>query len=285
MKRVLFGLGMFFSLSFCISCQREIDWGIPQNGDKNDGTVLSKYIEFDPSLPSAQDTTNVYTFTYDNSKRIKRIYLVGYVPGSAGYQITTDFFYNGTTSLPYKTIEVNQQATTYVDTSFYTFNNGFVTFDSSVNYRADNNVLLFTDVVSFSVTANKVFVRFKESTSVSSYQDSSTLTITRQNGNIIAQQDSTNAITDNMQLNYDNKVNPLYNVDIHYPIVYQHLFNSFNAQRNNLSEALIFSKFINPKMRLQYVYTYRSDGYPLTVNKNDLLHPAENRKGVFLYTK
>jgi hypothetical protein len=90
---------------------------------------------------------------------------------------------------------------------------------------------------------------------------------------------------DNLEWKYDNKVNPFYNVDIHYPIFYEHLFNSFNAQWNNRTDARSFSKLVNPKGHLKYNYTYRSDGYPVMVYKIDLLYPDESRTGVVLYTK
>jgi hypothetical protein len=39
------------------------------------------------------------------------------------------------------------------------------------------------------------------------------------------------------------------------------------------------------KSSIRYNYTYRADGYPLTVKKTDLLDPTENRKGLFFFTK
>jgi hypothetical protein len=288
MKLILFVLGIALSSLLFSSCQKEIHGDILQSPVNNDGTVLSKYIELDTTFSSGQDTTSIYTFSYDNQKRIKQIYQVKKFPGFPGalaYYITTDFFYSGGNTLPYKTIELDKEGITYVDTSFYTYNNEFVSTDSSVNYRADNNELLFTNVTSFSVTGNNVFVKLKELNGVSLYQDSATLTITRQNGNIITQQDPDNTITYNMQLNYDNKVNPFYNADIHYPIIYEHLFNSFNAQKNNTTEAISSTKLSGTKSQIKYIYTYRIDDYPLEVRKFDVLDPAENRKGLFFYTK
>jgi hypothetical protein len=204
---------------------------------------------------------------------------------SSIYYITTDFFYNGSNALPYKTIELDQEGITYVDTSFYSYNNGFVRLDSSINYRTDNNELLFINVISFSVTGSNVFVRLKASYPASTYLDSAMLTITRQNGNIITQQDPDNTITYSMQLNYDAKVNPFYTADIPYPIFYEHLFNSFGAQKNNKTEETDFTTLTGTQSHVKYIYTYRNDGYPLEVRRIDLLNPSENRKGLFFYTK
>ncbi|HEV8286335.1 MAG TPA: hypothetical protein VGQ09_18635 [Chitinophagaceae bacterium] len=282
----IFGITLPSLLFF--SCQKEIASDILLGTVKNDSTVLSKYIELDTAFPSGQDTTSIYTFSYDNLKRIKQITQVKKFPGQPSttvYNITTEFFYSGNERLPYKTIELNQEGVTYVDTSFYTYSNGLVRSDSSVNYRVDNNELLFTNTVSFSVSGSSVFVKLKEINGTSIYSDSATLTITRQNGNIISQYDPQNAITDNIQLKCDNKVNPLYNADIHYPIIYEHLFNSFNAQKNNITEDTRFTRLVNPKQHLQYSYSYRPDGYPLTVKKDDLLNLTASRKGLFFYTK
>ncbi len=285
MKFILSVLGIILPCLVFFSCQREIHGDISQAVVENDGTVLSKYIELDTTVPSGQDTISVYTFSYDNLKRIKRIYQVKNFPGVNTYYITTDFFYNGSESLPSKTIELDQETITYVDTSFYTYSNGFVRSDSSVNYRVNNRELLFTDVVSFSVTGNNVFVKLSEATPVSGYEDTATLTITRQGSNIITQLDPDNTITYSKQLKYDNNINPFYNADIHYPIIYEHLINSFNAQKNNTTEENDFTKLSGTKSQVRYVYTYRSDGYPLEVRKFDLLDPSENRKGLFFYTK
>jgi hypothetical protein len=199
------------------------------------------------------------------------------------YYVTTDFFYNGAETLPYKVVELNQEDVAYVDTTFYTYSNGFVSLDSSLNYVVSSQRWLYTNVIAFSVTGNKVFVRIKDIYRFSTYEDSATLTITRQNGNIIMQQDPNNTITENIQMTYDNKVNPFYRGDIHYPIYYEHLFNSFNAQKNNPLEQSF--SIGSSTSRIKYQYTYRSDGYPLTVTKTDLTYSSQSRKGIFIYTR
>lgn len=284
MKNIPYLLGVAM-LCVLASCQKEIDWRTPEKSPVDDGRVLSKYVELDTTLPSGKDTTNVYTFTYDNVHRIKRIYQVQSFNGIRTAEITTDFFYNGSETNPFKTIEVDKEAETYVDTSFYTYSNGFVRSDSSVFYSLTGNEFLFAYVISFSVNGNSVFVKFKQSTVASSYEDTATLTVTRQNGNIIKQQDADNTINYSMDAKYDNKINPFYAIDIHYPIIYEHLFNAFNAQKNNLIERTASTTLTGVESHLIYTYSYRNDGYPLTVNMQDLRRPNDNRKGLFFYTK
>jgi hypothetical protein len=270
------------------SCQKEIHGDVLPATAKNDSTVLWKYIEFDTIFPPGQDTTSIYTFFYDNLKRIKQIQQVKNFPrfpGAFTYYITTDFFYSGSSALPYKTIELDKEGITYVDTSFYTYSNGLVSTDSSVNYSINDNEFLFANIISFSATGNNVFVKVKEIYPSSVYQDSATLTITRQNGNIVTQQDPDNKITYSKQLKYDNNINPFYGVDIHYPIFYEHLINSFGAQKNNITEEIDFTNLAGTASHVYNTYTYRDDGYPLVVKKIDLLVPAENRKGLFFYIK
>jgi hypothetical protein len=286
MKSILFTSGVVLSILFFSSCKKEANLGNPPDTVEKYDTVLSKYIELDTTRASGQDTTSIYTFTYDNLQRIKQISQVKKdFPGALPYYITTDFFYSGSGVLPFKTVEVDKEAITYVDTSFYTYSNGLVRSDSSVNYRVDNNELLFISTASFFVTGNDVFVKVKEFTSTSvAYEDSATLTITMQNGNIVAQQDPKNTITYSKQVKYDDKVNPFYKVDIHYPIFYEHLFNSFSAQKNNMTEVVDFTTS-GTQSHVKYSYTYRADGYPLQVRKIDVLDPTENRKGLFFYGK
>jgi len=286
MKNILVLTIIFALTGFLFSCQREVDNDLPStnpNPATNDSILLAKYVELDTTFSSGQDTTNIYTFTYDNLKRIKRIYQVENFLGSpqVTYYITTDFFYTGSDTLPYKTIELDQEGISYTDTSFYTYSNGLVRSDSSVNYRVNNNELLLISTISFSATGNNIFAKSKEvyfNPAILS-EDSSTLTIVRQNGNIITQQDPVNAISDDMQLSYDNKINPFFKADIHYPIFWEHLFNSFDAQKNNMTEE------ITSNSHVQYTYTYRTDGYPLTVRKTDLVDPTRSRKGFFFYTR
>ena len=283
-------VGIFFA-----SCQREVDFDLPPdpNPAVNDSTLLWKYIELDTTFPTGSDTLYKTVFFYDNRKRV-----TGYndydftIPGSTGIGIRK-YFYNGNDTIPYKTI-YNYQETNYIvaDTIYYFYNNGLVSSDSGIHYRnsfagGNNFEELFLKIRSFTNTGNNTIIDEK----VMDYlpviltcQSTITAVKTYANGNIIAEQNSSTGCVTGVwsnQFTYDNKINPLYKTDIHYSICIEQ-DESFGAQKNNPTQSISSLNNNNP---VQYIYTYRSDNYPVIVRVNDIANPSNNFKGLFFYTQ
>ena len=89
---------------------------------------------------------------------------------------------------------------------------------------------------------------------------------------------------EHFQMSYDDKINPLYKIDIRYPI-YDEQGLTFEAGKNNVLEEVATDELSNAFHHNKYNFTYRADGYPLIVRKLDLLDPNENRTGFFFYNK
>jgi hypothetical protein len=203
-----------------------------------------------------------------------------------------DYFYNGNDTLPYKTAEiVNDGGNIYRDTMFYLYTAGFVSWDSSRDFGVGSQYSIVSSATYIN-TGNTTFVSanswyYSPYSPVSFLHGDGTVSKTYQNSCITEQIDTavnpkiTNA--NHYQLAYDNKPNPFYRIDIHYPL-YGGLNGSLDAQKNNLREK-ISSDASSVFEHLQFSYSYRSDGYPLTVKKTDLLDPSQSRKGFFVYTK
>jgi len=104
-------------------------------------------------------------------------------------------------------------------------------------------------VAFYTNSGNNTFIQTRDSIFFAFFptrleRHSGTVFKTYQNGNIIMQNDTTgssNKVTnsDHYQLTYDNKINPFYKVDVHYP-VYGGLSGSFDAQKSNITEEIAY---------------------------------------------
>lgn len=294
-------LSLILIVSTIASCQRQSDSDLPANPGTdnnnnqpgNDSIYLSKYAEIDTTLPVGQDTTIVYTFSYDAFKRIKNVKIVEYYSPTYVYNYDIDYAYqsNGD-SLPYKVVEVDvEPAITYSETHYFTYNNGFVASDSGIWYRVTNNELLEKDLTLYTNSGNNTMVKTRDSVFATNnlFEHNGTVFKTYANNNITQQDDTTtisNSITgaSHYQLGYDNNVNPFYKIDIRFPI-YDRQGLAFTTGKNNITEEIAQDDLSNTFQNNKYTYTYRHDGYPLMVRKFDLLDAAENRTGFFFYTK
>jgi hypothetical protein len=85
------------------------------------------------------------------------------------------------------------------------------------------------------------------------------------------------------QWKYDNKINPFYRIDLHYPVhTTFYSVGGLTSQKNNATQEISSS---NNNVPVNFIYTYRSDDYPLIVRTVDPTNPSYNLKGLFFYTK
>jgi len=273
---------------FFFSCQKEVHGDIPQDvnpATQNDSILLSKYIELDTTLPSGADTMFQIRYTYDNEKRLKRYYLTDYAD-----EETVDFYYSGSDTLPYKTVDFwTNYGDVYRDTIFYSYINGLVSKDSIIEYNNSANQFFYTEVRSFTPVGSNTFLQHRHYSSpgqsLPDDEAKGTVYKTYQNGNIVVQDDSTSlsigfAYSAHQEVKYDNKVNPFYKaLPVRYPILYYWLI----AQKNNPLENISWDDVSYPG-HLLYSYTYRQDGYPISVKITDQVN-ADGWKASFFYTK
>ena len=113
---------LLFILSFCFllnSCQKEIS---PEGGNIiitppafGDSSYLSKiyYVYYDAS---GVDTAAVFTYTYDNLKRVIALTDSTSDPAAPNPYIASTYYYNGNDTLPFKTRTYTSE-TSYYDTT------------------------------------------------------------------------------------------------------------------------------------------------------------------------
>ena len=278
------------SILAIVSCQREVDDTINRttNPNSNDSNYIIQYVEIDTTAAPGSDTMNKYDFYYDNAKRISGYLLTeyNYNPDMKSYS-EVKYYYNGTDTLPFKTATRIQDGLSYLDTTFHTYSNGKISSDSVIFYRENNHELLYTHTSSFSPSGSNVFYKYRRVNyllgSPNVTVDSGLVNIIRTGNNISTQTSPSGVLFgDYSKFTYDNKINPLYRIDIHYPLMG---FSEFDAEKNNF---LSYENGLDPSnLYSHYIisYHYRSDGYPLTLKKSDLTDPSYTAKGFFYYTK
>lgn len=291
---------LVFAFSFLLvlvisSCQRELDIDLgndPPPPAINDSIYLSKYIDFDTTQPPGLDTFSVYDFFYDIRKRITH-YTWRDPNSSTDQSGEVKYYYNGNDTLPYKMTQVSKEngIIGLLDTIFYTYaSSGKVSKDSMLSYFAVTNQLFSESAMAYTVNGNNVTVQ-------GHYTDYSTIPTTQQyfgtvnltfSGGNIGLQVSSNHVTgfDYFELAYDDKPNPFYRIDPHYPVY---------ATMNNLSTDNPKNNFVSQNVgigagpgnivaKYRTYYVYRSDGYPLVGREVDLLDASYNYKALFFYT-
>jgi hypothetical protein len=271
------------------SCQREVEDTIPERPTGNsDSILLAGFAELDTTLPSGMDTLWYVRYSYDAAKRVKN---ATYAYGLGGQFDTeyVDYFYSGNDTLPNKIVVTWMDVSnTYRDTVFYTYVNGQVSVDSTVEWRINTNDFWGTTTETYTPSGNNIIVQYRlyNSPGVTPPDHISTpQTITRTfaNGNITTQDNPPNfhfGERDHVVQSYDNKVNPFYKAEIPYPLLY-----AMRMQKNNTIEEKLWDDPTQIWIHYQYSYTYREDGYPLVVRIKDMLSPPDGTKGVYWYTK
>ena len=280
---------LFVALIIFSSCQREIESSFERTTNNNDSIYLKEFVELDTTLAPGSDTVARARFFYDTEKRVTMYTDEDYRWGPQFTEVTR-YFYNGSDTLPYKAVvNYSDFVNDYSDTIFLFYNGVVVAKDSTITHDITNNVFWGTAVIVFTPNGNNTFIQSRAynnpQPSSPDFQWSGMIMQTRVNGNITQQDDTTTAsvvYTDRLhhQVSYDNKINPIYRTQIHYPII-----NGYKHQhKNNTIEARAWDIPGQFEDHDRYDYIYRSDGYPLSVTITNVLNPASKSKAVYIYT-
>ena len=279
------------SIGFC-ACKKNHDDNSSSNTPTNP-VRLSKVVDLNTNATAPNDTLSIENYTYDNSGRVVLEDVHGF-DGTVNYTFTYSYYYNGTDTLPARTVEtyddINGSSTS---TTYHTYVSGTrnILVDSSISYE-DSPPSNDTFVVHYSYTATSVQVTGESYTS-SGHQiyPPSSFDITRQNGNIIYQRESYNTTVNTYNCNYDTHPNPYYNVawfnNVRIPSIYKYFPDSFGLN-NNVTEINITSASTgNPTTVSHYTYSYqyRADGYPteITVQDQGSTDPGTLTKVIYSY--
>lgn len=288
MKTFLPGF-LFALLSVLVlsSCQKEVDSNLP-NSIQSDSSFLDKIIAFDTTLPAGADTVDKMVFSYDNTKRVSKV-TDSYGPGLPGSSIS-DFFYAGNDTLPNKQIsrEIYTGLWDYTDTTFYIYSNGVIAKDSTITKDNTNGVLgaLVREYTVSGTTVNKNLREYNYTAGnyVLAFSNSSSMTVVNTGGNLITQTlvSGTNTFQ-SVQATYDNKPNPIPKaLKVKYPEADTPDWLGWLLQKNNPSQVQ-YQEMGGPPETEVYVYTYRSDGYPLKFTYSSTSGIVASNKALFFY--
>ena len=97
---------VFLFLSILPSCQKEPDIVLDDTDPVlEEATLLKRYVEVDTTLFLGTDTTFKISFTYDNRNRVIKAQYINYYLAPDIYEGTSEYFYSGNDSLPYKFVD------------------------------------------------------------------------------------------------------------------------------------------------------------------------------------
>ena len=279
------------------SCQKELDIDLPTggNGTTNDSTVLWKYLQVDTKLPPGLDTLGFSLFEYDNQDRISKINLYDRSDTSSSSAYTghaeTKYYYSGNDTLPFKTtFFTNDFGFAMTDTIYYNYQQGFVSYDSSISFLDDPfGPTRYMTVRNFSNGGSNVASNQKTYTWIYPSppflcESNLIYVIGYLNGNIVSENGSSTGCGVggwDIQASYDNKVNPFYSLSIPYRTLLDSRGFFQLQQKNNTTETVSSSMNQHTKSS----YTYRNDGYPLVVRVQDLFDIDHGYKGIYFYTR
>ncbi len=295
MRKLFFILtAAILCVPFFISCQKEIDPSI-LTGAQNDSIYVSMVIELDTTLPSGQDTIWINRYYYDSQKRLWRVKEAEYDATGQISADTIEYRYQGTQTTPANYRYLNG-ASGDSTVTYLTYSNGFIVIDSTVDY--------ISGTPSYSRTARYTASTGNQYLSVMHFRDLSNpgafitldsilYTRTLSNGNIVSGVDSLWSNTfwttrNSFQYNYDNKPSFFKELQAWYLGNYQNLFTyGAGFRTNNVISGTEIQDGVGGinTDNFVYAYSYRSDGYPLTVSITSTTSNAISNKIIIKYTK
>jgi hypothetical protein len=263
-----------------------------------DSTLLTTVFELDPfATATAYDTFARTLYYFDDNKRVKKtrhyLYLSNF--GDAYY------FYSGNEQKPFMVtrygVDVTFNDTTSIDTSFYYYQADKLIRDSTINYypnlgfpnrRFDAHSYTYSGTT---ITAN---FHYYHDTYIGEARSTESVTVTPGGTNtvILEKKRYLNNVpgvisTTRYRIVYDDKPNPRSKPNA--PEVAYGLFEGLNLWGfpNNVTDCeKTFDDSSNATpWHHKFVYTYRSDGYPLACVDYDLInnYPPYFEKILFTY--
>lgn len=273
MKNILIILSIL-SIAFC-ACKK--------NNDSNSVTQqitqprLKKVVALDTTAAAPNDTLRVENYSFDNSGRVILQDVYG-VDAGGYYTETSNYLYNGTDTLPVKTMMTRTMpADTIISTTFHSY------ADRTRNNSVDSTITLWMDVTGtsadtfvmhYTYTGNTVEIIQDSYTSWGGHSTLPTVTrqVTRQNGNITYEHTNfLSGAAEDYNCTYDLHPNPYYNISwIYYPTIpntnefypYVYGLNNNVTEINNSYAPASGATSVN---HYKYYYQYGADGYPTQV--------------------
>lgn len=261
--------------------------------------LLLKVYEIGATFEGTIDTTGKRFFNYDNLNRIvSDSFYSRTVYSNAAYIVTQQYTYSGTDTVAYrrtrKVSVVGSFSVDTYDTLYCKYVNGKYDSDSTV-YR-DNSVQFAWSKNNFIYGQGYIIRNFKNG--VPEFQISASeyniIHQTKVNTNIIYQVDTTWSIQNGQiqepqvfetNVSYLPNPNPLYK--IFFPVHQEYFSNIgigyFVADHFTYVPEFLISQQTSSKGNLNYAYTFRADGYPLTAEVSEISGDSPPKKTTLLF--
>lgn len=261
---------IFFLLG---ACQQEADLVLPDQLSA-DSTYISRVIVLDTTKPSGSDTVTIYSYSYDQRKRLSQVVerdlFGGIVRPDAIYTIQ----YSGNDTLPFRYDFVNG---TSITSSFYTYSGYFVVKDSTSGFDGVNNYKLVTRISQLRPGwfLLKSVRETDSNPGVFETMDSVIFSRTYSQGNIINRVDSVwyagvFDYVESVQSQHDNNKGPFWRFKLFFNGYYESALPSisFPSLNNLTSESVANSSTGN--IMLGASYTFTTAGYPSAARINGI---------------
>ena len=279
---------LIITLLLC-SCQKEISSTISSPSvnppvSSRDTPLVARYIQFNG--PNFTDTIISFAYSYDNLKRITKKDIRSIIsfatPGNPSVIeiFHFKFLYNGTDTL------ATQMPFTFDDDQVHDNDTIFLSYNANGQMLRDSitgDSSFFSGVTRFQYVGNTIISYYTDIGQPMLIENRQN---TYSNGDLVRERISSSAETKDNLYTYDLHPNPLYRTTLRFPIItggnvfdpqQSHNLTQTNLQTTNSSGPQ------NPEKYL-YTYTYRPDGYPLSVIIHNLFDPTyPDVKGVYIY--
>jgi hypothetical protein len=283
-----------FCVTILISCQKTVDGALPPEVvNKTDSIYLHKLVVLDTTRPAGRDTVEKYFFTYDDSKRIVKVfsYWVGLRDSSSH-----DYFYLGHDTLPFKIVDHSIEDHGagffhYADTIYYSYANGVVRKDSVLSWNLTTGDIAHAPYVAEYTVSGNTVKKVSRNYGVLSGRyalvesDTAAFDVTYAAGNLTSHTSTSSSPHDHfVGATYDDKPNPLAKIfPARYPVFDSYLMADWYSQKNNPLRVEFQTDIYSPMDNDLLTYTYRHDNYPLTATYSSTMLSPYN-KIVYLYT-
>lgn len=290
-------------LFFLFSCQKEVnDPDIVNNNPVSaDSSYLSKMYIIDADGSGIVDTFETYTYVYDNLKRVS-VLLDSSEDNTLHVLIpfqTTQYYYNGNDTLPFKSITISYNSGSNYDTTtnFFAYNvSGKLAADSGLYIVNPPNPIFVKDIRSYQygsavITGIRTVTTINQNgTSVSVEKDTAQ---TDANGNIIHNIKNRDFETVNSTFTWDTHPSPFARISNFQTFAIvpfgETFFYEMPSKNNRLHVTEITTDNSSGTVQHNYdddltgKYSYNITGYPSQILIPDPAVPGAYERIVFIY--
>ncbi|HMT75364.1 MAG TPA: hypothetical protein PKA77_14930 [Chitinophagaceae bacterium] len=291
MKGWLAALACFFSISFFVSCQKEVDEAIISTRPvhSSEGTILEAYILLDTTEQIGIDTFSVRKYYYDSQGRVNKITEKWFQRGTPVVSSFSEEVrsYTGNDSSPILTSTKTtlDNGVILTDTVFLSYYADYIVKKDSIRQYI-NSVLQSTSSFSYTKLDNVTYHISGSAYEVGNLIPTNEVTLKNYfvNGNLNSKYDSvyrqiattTNYAITKLDCQYDASNNPFRNITLRYPDIGEG-FGGYTKNNPTRWDKVYYTSTsaIPQNSSVSVVYTYNSYGYPITIDVSNSPTPFQ----------